>query len=224
MKQSSARGWTIEHRKLSESVMDGLMIDSPQKEFICVCVRDPRCHKENFWHTHIDYEICLYTNSMCFRKKTSCVRRRYSEFVWLRQRLQDNEFLIDLPKLPPWNPFFSLGNSCHVADRMKGLQKFLEDVLQTPFFLSESRLHLFLQSHLNIMKIDACAQGLTRYTVEQAIQGCTCNLSRFPFDDEESKIGCDSDCESNSSSGLGHSMEPTMSLSEGTSASDYHEV
>ncbi|XP_062385223.1 sorting nexin-10A [Sardina pilchardus] len=200
------------------------MIDGLKKEFICVCVRDPHSHKEDYWHTHIDYEICLYTNSMCFRKKTSCVRRRYSEFVWLRQRLQENEILIDLPKLPPWNPFFSLSNTCQVAERMKGLQKFLEDVLQTSLFLSDSRVHLFLQSHLNIMKIDACAQGLTRYTVEQAIQACTCDLSRFPFEDEEGKIGCDSDCESISSSGLGHSMEPTMSLSEGASASDDQEV
>lgn len=34
------------------------------------------------------------TNSMCFTMKTSCVRRRYREFVWLRQRLQSNALLV----------------------------------------------------------------------------------------------------------------------------------
>lgn len=202
--------------------MDDLIDTLKKKEFFSVCVRNPHSYKEDFWHSHIDYEICLHTNSMCFSKKSSCVRRRYSEFVWLRQRLQDNALLIDVPKLPPWNPFFSLGKTCQVTDRMKGLQRFLEDVLQTPVLLSDSRLHLFLQSQLSVAKIEACALGRTRYSVAQAIQGCTCDLTGFPFEDEEGKTACDSDCESTTSSGLGHSMEPIVSLCEGPSASEDH--
>ncbi|XP_012691517.1 sorting nexin-10A [Clupea harengus] len=202
--------------------MDDMIDSLKKKEFISVCIRDPHTHKADFWHTHVDYEICLHTNSMCFRKKTSCVRRRYSEFVWLRQRLQDNAVLITLPKLPPWNPFFSWSNSCQVAERMKGLQKFLEDVMQIPLLLSSSRLHLFLQSQLNIMKIEACIQGNKRYTVAQAIQGFACDLSPSPFEEDESKISFDSDCDSTTSSGFGHSMEPAVSLNEGTSVSGDH--
>ncbi|KAJ0055192.1 hypothetical protein NL108_012635, partial [Boleophthalmus pectinirostris] len=66
------------------------------------------------------------TNSMCFRRKWSSVRRRYSEFVWLRQSLQQNGLVIELPKLPPWMPFFHLRSPEQVALRMKGLQTFLE--------------------------------------------------------------------------------------------------
>ncbi|KAI5629355.1 sorting nexin-10A [Silurus asotus] len=108
------------------SDMDDSSDSLMKKEFLSVRVRDPRFHKEDFWHTHIDYEIYLHTNSMCFQKKTSCVRRRYSEFVWLRQRLQDNALLVQVPKLSPAKPFFSLNNRLQVVRRMEGLQKFLE--------------------------------------------------------------------------------------------------
>uniref|UniRef100_A0A3Q0QWX8 Sorting nexin 10a n=1 Tax=Amphilophus citrinellus TaxID=61819 RepID=A0A3Q0QWX8_AMPCI len=166
------------------------------QEFIRVCVRDPRLHKDDLWHTHVDYEISLHTNCMCFRKKTSSVRRRYSEFVWLRHCLEQNAFIIELPKLPPWNPFFSLKNTEQVIQRMKGLQKFLEIVLHTPLLLSDSRLHLFLQSDLTITKIEKCALGKTRYTVAEAIQHSRgSNISR-----SEEKISSDSDCESPQSS------------------------
>ncbi|XP_016150333.1 sorting nexin-10A-like [Sinocyclocheilus grahami] len=169
-----------------------------KKEFISVWVRDPQVHKEDFWNTHITYEICLHTNSMCFRKKTSCVRRRYSEFVWLRQKLQNNALLIELPKLPRGNPFFNLNSDFQITQRMRGLQHFLEAVLQTPLLLSDSLLHLFLQSPLSIAKMDACAQGQTHYTVAQAIQRCV-GYTRFPVEEQhqedDSKTCCDSDCE-----------------------------
>ncbi|KAK9957764.1 hypothetical protein ABG768_011983 [Culter alburnus] len=194
-----------------------------KKEFVSVWVRDPQVHKEDFWHAYISYEICLHTNSMCFRKKTSCVRRRYSEFVWLRQKLQNNALLIELPKLPPWNPFFNLNNDIQITQRMQGLQQFLEAVLQTPLLLSDSRLHLFLQSQLSIAKMDACARGLTHYTVAQAIQRCI-GEARFPpeeqHQEEDCKTSCDSDCDSTTSSGLGNSIGPATPVEEDLSHSE----
>uniref|UniRef100_A0A8C1LJF7 Sorting nexin-10B-like n=1 Tax=Cyprinus carpio TaxID=7962 RepID=A0A8C1LJF7_CYPCA len=100
------------------------------QEFTGVWVRDPRIQKEDFWHAYMDYEICIHTNSLAFTKKSSCVRRRYSEFVWLRKKLQENAMLIThLPKLPPKNPFFSLNNAREIGARMEGLRKFLEELL-----------------------------------------------------------------------------------------------
>uniref|UniRef100_A0AAY4BEG3 PX domain-containing protein n=2 Tax=Denticeps clupeoides TaxID=299321 RepID=A0AAY4BEG3_9TELE len=178
---------------------------SQQKcEFISVWVQDPHVHRDDFWHTHVDYQICLHTNSMCFWRKRSCVRRRYSEFVWLRHKLQENALLMDLPKLPPGTPFFSSRNSSHVAERMKGLQQFLEAVLQRTLFLSDSRLHLFLQSELSVGRMEACSQGLTRYTIAQAILSSAHNVSHPPYgpetrddddDNSSSNSDCDSDCE-----------------------------
>ncbi|XP_060916414.1 sorting nexin-10A [Labrus mixtus] len=187
--------------------MDNMLGSLPKMDFISICVRDPRLVRDDFWHTHIDYEICVHTNSMCFRKKTSCVRRRYSEFVWLRHCLEQNALIIKLPKLPPWNPFISLRNKDQVTHRMQGLQEFLENILHTPLLLSDSRLHLFLQSDLNIHKMDRCARGKTRYTVAEAIQRSSSGyVSR-----QEKTSSCDYDGEScSSSSGFGLSVDTTL--------------
>ncbi|XP_022050184.1 sorting nexin-10B isoform X3 [Acanthochromis polyacanthus] len=167
-------------------------------QIISVWVRDPRIQKNDFWHAYIDYEICLHTDSVCFTKKISTVRRRYSEFVWLRQKLQANSLLrIKLPELPPKNPFFSLNNAQQIGDRMKGLQTFLEQILQSPLLLSDSCLHLFLQSQLSVAKMEACAAGRTNYSVAQAVQRC--GLRRFHSVEDLQKdlsLSCDSDSDS----------------------------
>lgn len=64
-------------------------------------------------------------------------------------------------------------------------------VLHAPLLLSDSRLHLFIQSDLGITKMEKCAVGKTRYTVAEAIQrsGSIC------IDGLEDKASCESDCE-----------------------------
>uniref|UniRef100_A0A9J7XUW9 Sorting nexin 10b n=1 Tax=Cyprinus carpio carpio TaxID=630221 RepID=A0A9J7XUW9_CYPCA len=169
------------------------------QEFTGVWVRDPRIQKEDFWHAYMDYEICIHTNSLAFTKKSSCVRRRYSEFVWLRKKLQENAMLVyvtitscycyllqtHLPKLPPKNPFFSLNNAREIGARMEGLRKFLEEVVHSPVLLSDSCLHLFLQSQLSVKKIEACAEGRSRYTVSEAIHSFGSGNKRFESLSEE---------------------------------------
>uniref|UniRef100_A0A8C6XYM7 Sorting nexin 10 n=1 Tax=Naja naja TaxID=35670 RepID=A0A8C6XYM7_NAJNA len=157
------------------------------QEFVTVLVRDPRLQKEDFWHSYIDYEIFIHTNSMCFTRKTSCVRRRFREFVWLRQKLQSNAVLIQLPDLPPKTPFFNSNNSQHVDQRRQGLQEFLQKVLQNPVLLSDSRLHLFVQTQLSPEDIEACVSGNTKYSVAEAIHDFACLKRRFPVEHEEKK-------------------------------------
>uniref|UniRef100_A0AAA9T6F3 Sorting nexin 10 n=1 Tax=Bos taurus TaxID=9913 RepID=A0AAA9T6F3_BOVIN len=180
-------------------------------EFVSVWVRDPRIQKEDFWHSYIDYEICIHTNSMCFTMKTSCVRRRYREFVWLRQRLQSNALLVQLPELPSKNLFFNMNNRQHVDQRRQGLEDFLRKVLQNALLLSDSSLHLFLQSHLNSEDIEACVSGQTKYSVEEAIHKFALMNRRFP-EEEEGKKENDIDYDSeSSSSGFGHSSDDSSS-------------
>ena len=69
-------------------------------------------------------------------------------------------------------------------------------VLDTPLLLSDSHLHLFLQSELSVPRMERCARGETRYSVAEAIQrssGCLISSS-FPLD-YTGKGYCDSDCE-----------------------------
>ncbi|KAL4659883.1 sorting nexin-11 [Arapaima gigas] len=152
------------------SSMLGRMIkNQEQDEFIAVRVQDPRVQNEGFWNSYVDFKIFLHTNSMAFTAKTSCVRRRYSEFVWLKKKLQKNAGLVPIPELPSKTPFFSFNNEDFLERRRKGLQRFLDKVLNMTVCLSDSQLHLFLQTQLPLSHIEDCVQGLTPYTVTEAI-------------------------------------------------------
>nr|XP_023854668.1 sorting nexin-10A [Salvelinus alpinus] len=80
---------------------------------------------------------------------------------------------------------------------MKGLQKFLQLTLESNLLLSDSCLHLFLQSELGVSQIEACASGRTHYSVSQAVLRCGCKLQRFHSQEDlletSRKESCDSD-------------------------------
>ncbi|XP_066175067.1 sorting nexin-10 isoform X3 [Sylvia atricapilla] len=111
-----------------------------------------------------------------------------------------------------------MNNPNHVDHRRQGLQEFLEKILQDALLLSDSRLHLFLQTQLSPEDMEACVSGQTKYSVADAIHSFASLNRRFPIEDEERKKGkndADSDSES-SSSGLGPSDD---SISCGCKAS-----
>uniref|UniRef100_A0A8C8BKN3 Sorting nexin 11 n=1 Tax=Otus sunia TaxID=257818 RepID=A0A8C8BKN3_9STRI len=118
-------------------------------ELTTVRVQDPRVQNEGSWNSYVDYKIFLHTNSKAFTAKTSCVRRRYREFVWLRRQLQKNAGLVPVPELPGKSTFFVGSTDEFIEKRRQGLQQFLEKVVQNVVLLSDSRLHLFLQSQLS---------------------------------------------------------------------------
>lgn len=101
-----------------------------------------------------------------------------------------------------------MNNRQHVDQRRQGLEDFLRKVLQNALLLSDSSLHLFLQSHLNSEDIEACVSGQTKYSVEDAIHKFALMNRRFPEEDEEGKKDTDVEYDSeSSSSGLGHSSD-----------------
>nr|XP_057924427.1 sorting nexin-11 isoform X1 [Doryrhamphus excisus]XP_057924428.1 sorting nexin-11 isoform X1 [Doryrhamphus excisus] len=144
------------------------MIMSHEDEFVAVRVQDPRVQNEGSWNSYVDYKIFLHTNSKAFTAKTSCVRRRYSEFVWLKKKLQKNAGLVPVPDLPG-KSFFSFSNEDFLERRRHGLQVFLDKVVNMTVCLSDSQLHLFLQTQLPVGHILDCVQGHTPYTVTDAI-------------------------------------------------------
>lgn len=144
------------------------MIKSQEDEFIAVRVQDPRVVNEGSWNSHVDFKIFLHTNSKAFTAKTSCVRRRYSEFVWLKRKLQKNAGLVPVPDLPG-KSMFTFNNTDFIEKRRKGLQNFLDKVVHMTVCLSDSQLHLFLQTQLPVGHIEDCVQGHTPYSVTEAI-------------------------------------------------------
>ncbi|KAM6399427.1 sorting nexin-11 [Rhynochetos jubatus] len=145
------------------------MLENREEELTTVRVQDPRVQNEGSWNSYVDYKIFLHTNSKAFTAKTSCVRRRYREFVWLRRQLQKNAGLVPVPELPGKSTFFVGSTDEFVEKRRQGLQQFLEKVVQNVVLLSDSRLHLFLQSQLSVPEIEACVQGQGSQTVTDAI-------------------------------------------------------
>uniref|UniRef100_H3CXK8 Sorting nexin 11 n=1 Tax=Tetraodon nigroviridis TaxID=99883 RepID=H3CXK8_TETNG len=138
------------------------------QEFVAVRVQDPRVRNEGSWNSFVDYKIFLHTNSKAFTAKTSCVRRRYSEFVWLKKQLQKNAGLVPVPDLPAKSIFY-YWNEDFLEGRRKGLQAFLDKVVHMTVCLSDSQLHLFLQTQLSLAHIQDCVQGHTPFTVTDAI-------------------------------------------------------
>lgn len=139
------------------------------EEFITVRVQDPRLQNEGSWTSYVDYKIFLHTNSKALTAKTSCVRRRYREFDWLRKQLQKYAGLVPVPALPGKVPFHMGCSDDFIETRRQGLQQFLEQAVQNMVLLSDSQLHLFLQSQLPVQEIEACVQGHRSYTATEAI-------------------------------------------------------
>ncbi|TSK14696.1 Sorting nexin-11 [Bagarius yarrelli] len=123
---------------------------------------------EGSWNSYVDFKIFLHTNSKAFTAKTSCVRRRYSEFVWLKRKLQKNSGLVPVPDLPG-KSFIHFNHTDFIEKRRKGLQSFLDKVVHMTVCLSDSQLHLFLQTQLPVGHIEDCVKGLTPYSVTDAI-------------------------------------------------------
>ncbi|CAB1434286.1 unnamed protein product [Pleuronectes platessa] len=146
----------------------GKMNRNQDDEFVAVRVQDPRIQNEGSWNSFVDYKIFLHTNSKAFTAKTSCVRRRYSEFVWLQKKMQKNAGLVPVPDLPG-KSFFSFCNEDFLERRRNGLQAFLDKVVNMTVCLSDSQLHLFLQTQLPVGHILDCVQGHTPYSVTDAI-------------------------------------------------------
>ena len=124
------------------------------KEVTVVEVRNPLNH-EFRKKKYTDYEICLKTTSKAFMISQSFVRRRYSDFVWLRSWLSENNEAYASRKMPPLPPkkLVKRFDSEFLEERRKGLQKFLKKVLERNVFLSDKALHLFLQSTMHVKQI-----------------------------------------------------------------------
>uniref|UniRef100_A0A8C0B9K1 Sorting nexin 11 n=1 Tax=Buteo japonicus TaxID=224669 RepID=A0A8C0B9K1_9AVES len=147
-------------------------------ELTTVRVQDPRVQNEGSWNSYVDYKIFLHTNSKAFTAKTSCVRRRYREFVWLRRQLQKNAGLVPVPELPGKSTFFVGSTDEFIEKRRQGLQQFLEKVVQNVVLLSDSRLHLFLQTPL--LCLDLLCAGWSRPGYWQCWEAAGDLLSALP--------------------------------------------
>ncbi|XP_065174797.1 sorting nexin-10-like [Sycon ciliatum] len=107
-----------------------------------VLVRDPITREDGGKHT--DYEIYVRTTNIQFNSAESCVRRRFREFVWLRQQLA-TAGIKNLPDLPP-KKILDRFEEDFVEFRRQGLQRFLKELVTMPAVMPERSFHMFLQT------------------------------------------------------------------------------
>lgn len=101
---------------------------------------------------YTDYEVRMRTNLPVFKVKESSVRRRYSDFEWLRNELERDSKIV-VPPLPgkAWKrqmPFRSddgIFDENFIEDRRKGLEAFINKIAGHPLAQNERCLHMFLQ-------------------------------------------------------------------------------
>ncbi|XP_028390845.1 sorting nexin-11-like [Dendronephthya gigantea] len=157
-----------------------------ETEYLSVEVRYPRTYKHLNKGKYTDYEVYIETNKIAFSRRTSTVRRRFSEFLWLRKQLGSVEVnglgKGNVPELPP-KKMIGRFHPSFLSLRQQGLQDFLESVLDINKFLSFSGLHLFLQSPMTVEEIEAFLEGkYPEKTVEDMMEdfGCATNTDN-PF-------------------------------------------
>ncbi|MED6260601.1 Sorting nexin-3 [Ataeniobius toweri] len=94
----------------------------------------------------------LETNLPIFKLKESSVRRRYSDFEWLRAELE-RESKVVVPPLPgkalfrqlPFRGDDGIFDDSFIEERRQGLEQFLNKVAGHPLAQNERCLHMFLQ-------------------------------------------------------------------------------
>ena len=79
---------------------------------------------------------------------TYLVRRRYSDFVWLRETLQRRFIGMLLPSLPPkayaGGRSSTSDKSSHIKHRMRMLGLFLQNLVEIPFVRGDASVLAFL--------------------------------------------------------------------------------
>ncbi|KAJ2306044.1 Sorting nexin-3 [Coemansia sp. RSA 2706] len=94
---------------------------------------------------HTDYEIICRTNIPNFKLRQSSVRRRYSEFEWLRDLLQLQMPRVTVPPLPG-KVFTNRFDDRVIEDRREGLERFLQIVAGHPLLQTGTKvLAAFIQ-------------------------------------------------------------------------------
>ncbi|ALC46170.1 Snx3 [Drosophila busckii] len=104
---------------------------------------------------YTDYEVRMRTNLPVFKVKESSVRRRYSDFEWLRNELERDSKIV-VPPLPgkawkrqmPFRGDEGLFDESFIEERRKGLEAFINKIAGHPLAQNERCLHMFLQENV----------------------------------------------------------------------------
>ncbi|CAO3595151.1 unnamed protein product [Absidia cylindrospora] len=87
---------------------------------------------------YTDYEILCRTNLPSFGLQQSSVRRRYSDFEWLKGHLERETTRVNIPSLPG-KVFTNRFDDNVIEQRREGLERFLQIVSGHPLLQTGSK-------------------------------------------------------------------------------------
>ncbi len=101
---------------------------------------------------YVDYTVKVQTTLAIFEQNESVVHRRYSEFEWLHNELEQSDTKMVVPPLPEkaWQrqlPFRRNSNFFQddfIEERRRGLETFINKIATHPLAQNERALHFFL--------------------------------------------------------------------------------
>ncbi|KAF1770636.1 hypothetical protein GCK72_002456 [Caenorhabditis remanei] len=124
---------------------------APPANFLEIEVINPITHGVGKMR-YTDYEIRMRSNLPVFKQKESSVRRRYSDFEWVRAELERDSKIV-VPTLPgksfkrqlPFRSDDGIFEEEFIENRRKALELFINKVAGHPLAQNERSLHIFLQ-------------------------------------------------------------------------------
>eukprot|EP01089_Gocevia_fonbrunei_P010955 TRINITY_DN23994_c0_g1_i1.p1 TRINITY_DN23994_c0_g1~~TRINITY_DN23994_c0_g1_i1.p1 ORF type:complete len:174 (-),score=29.07 TRINITY_DN23994_c0_g1_i1:87-608(-) len=131
--------------------------DYQEEEYISITVTEPQDIEVGGKKIHTTYLITTETTFPQYKTKEFSVRRRYSDFVWLRAKLKDTMERSKKGKnkggtIPflPGNTLSSLVGSgrfdpAFIEERRQGLERFIISVANHVICRFDTGLHAFLQ-------------------------------------------------------------------------------
>ncbi|XP_034033970.1 sorting nexin-12 isoform X2 [Thalassophryne amazonica] len=138
-------------RRLTSQRQDLSDAYGPPSNFLEIDVNDPQ-QVGIGRQRYTTYAVRMRTNLPIFKLKDSRVRRRYSDFEWLKNELE-RESKIVVPPLPgkalkrqlPFRGDDGLFDESFIEERRVGLEQFINKIAGHPLAQNERCLHMFLQ-------------------------------------------------------------------------------
>jgi len=153
----------LKSRHQKEVEKDGAYL-TPDHITILVC--DPLSHEDHTGAKYTTFKVQTNTTFREYRQNDFSVRRRYSEFVWLRSVLQKklegqppSRKYSSLPPLPPklasvsglWKKEERF-DPAFIEERRVGLEKFINSIANHTYCRFQKELHAFLQDQDAVCK------------------------------------------------------------------------
>ncbi|XP_044755358.1 sorting nexin-30-like isoform X2 [Coccinella septempunctata] len=113
---------------------------------LCVKIDNPQKHLETL-ETYITFRITTKVARIEFPENEYCVRRRYNDFIWLRQKLVEQHPFCIVPPLPGKHTLMGQLDRYSkefILLRMKALNLFMFRIVQHPILSCSQQLFSFL--------------------------------------------------------------------------------